>query len=163
MRADAPRLVQAFGQIISNAIKFTPDSGRIDIGARVLPPENNQPVRIEIVVADSGIGIDPKYHALIFDKFYHVGSAAVHSTSNTKFMGGGPGLGLPIAKGVIERHGGQIRVESAAHDPQKFPGTRFYIVLPIKPPAFDPRALETATGKKEATMSPGQKPFIGME
>ena len=163
LRADAPRLVQAFGQIISNAIKFTPDGGRIDIGARVLSPENNQPVRIEIVVADSGIGIDPKYHALIFDKFYHVGSAAVHSTSNTKFMGGGPGLGLPIAKGVIERHGGQIWVESASHDPQTLPGTRFHIVLPIKPPAFDPRALEAATGKKEATIIPGQKPFIGME
>jgi signal transduction histidine kinase len=163
LRADAPRLVQAFGQIISNAIKFTPDGGRIDIGARVLPPENNQSVRIEIVVADSGIGVDPKYHALIFDKFYHVGSAAVHSTSNTKFMGGGPGLGLPIAKGVIERHGGQIWVESAGHDPQKLPGTRFHIVLPIKPPAFDPRALEATTGKKETPIIPGQKPFVGME
>lgn len=163
LRADEPRLVQAFTQIVSNAIKFTPDGGRIDIGARLLPPEDGQPARIEIVVADSGIGIDPKYQSLIFDKFYRVGSAALHSTSTTKFMGGGPGLGLPIAKGVIERHGGRIWVESAGHDPEKMPGSRFHILLPIKPPAFDPRALAQAQGKKDVTTIPGQKPFIGME
>jgi signal transduction histidine kinase len=165
LRADEPRLVQAFSQIISNAIKFTPDGGRIDIGARLLPPDpgDGQPARIEIVVADSGIGIDPKYQALIFDKFYRVGSAALHSTSTTKFMGGGPGLGLPVAKGVIERHGGRIWVESPGHDPEKFPGSRFHILLPVKPPAFDPRALAQAQGKKEVTTIPGQKPFIGME
>ena len=154
---------QAFTQIVSNAIKFTPDGGRIDIGARLLPPEDGQPARIEIVVADWGIGIDPKYQSLIFDKFYRVGSAALHSTSTTKFMGGGPGLGLPIAKGVIERHGGRIWVESAGHDPEKMPGSRFHILLPIKPPAFDPRALAQAQGKKDVTTIPGQKPFIGME
>jgi signal transduction histidine kinase len=114
-------------------------------------------------MADSGIGIDPKYHALIFDKFYRVGSAALHSTSTTKFMGGGPGLGLPVAKGVIERHGGRIWVESPGHDPEKFPGSRFHILLPVKPPAFDPRALAQAQGKKEVTTIPGQKPFIGIE
>ena len=165
LRADEPRLVQAFSQIISNAIKFTPDGGRIDIGARLLPPDpgDGQPARIEIVVADSGIGIDLKYHALIFDKFYRVGSAALHSTSTTKFMAGGPGLGLPVAKGVIERHGGRIWVESPGHDPEKFPGSRFHILLPVKPPAFDPRALAQAQGKKEVTTIPGQKPFIGIE
>ncbi len=163
LRADELRLVQAFTQIVSNAIKFTPDGGRVDIGARLLPPEDGQPARIEIVVADSGIGIDPKYQSLIFDKFYRVGSAALHSTSTTKFMGGGPGLGLPIAKGVIERHGGRIWVESAGHDPDKLPGSRFHIILPVKPPAFDPRALAQSQGKKDVTIVPGQKPFIGME
>jgi signal transduction histidine kinase len=163
LRADEVRLVQAFSQILSNAIKFTPDGGRIDIGARLLPPEDGQPARVEVVVADSGIGIDPKYHQLIFDKFYRVGSASLHSTSTTKFMGGGPGLGLPIAKGVIERHGGQIWVESSGTDAEKLPGSRFHIVIPIKPPAFDPRALAQTPDKKEVTIVPSQKPFVGME
>jgi signal transduction histidine kinase len=163
LRADEPRLVQALSQIVGNAIKFTPDGGRIEIGARLLPPEDGQPAQIEIVVADSGVGIDPKYHSLIFDKFYRVGSAALHSTSTTKFMGGGPGLGLPIAKGVIERHGGKIWVESAGHDPEKLPGSRFHIVLPVKPPAFDPRALAQSQGKKDVTIVPSQKPFIGID
>jgi signal transduction histidine kinase len=164
LRADESRMVQAFSQIVGNAIKFTPDGGRIDIGARLIPPRDGQPEQIEVVVADSGVGIDPKYQALIFDKFYRVGSAALHSTSTTKFMGGGPGLGLPIAKGVIERHGGKIWVESPGHDPEKFPGSRFHIILPVKPPAFDPRALAgPAQSKKEVTIVPGKSPFVGLE
>ncbi|MBI4771512.1 MAG: GAF domain-containing sensor histidine kinase, partial [Chloroflexi bacterium] len=111
LRADEQRLVGAFSQIISNAIKFTPDGRRIEISARLLSQEGDKPPQVEIVVADSGIGLDPKDQSLIFEKFYRVGSSAVHSTGATKFMGGGPGLGLPIAKGVIERHGGRIWVE----------------------------------------------------
>jgi signal transduction histidine kinase len=167
LQADEQRLVQAFTQLMSNAIKYTPDGGKIDISARTLPPEDNLPTpQIEVVFADSGIGIDPEYQALIFEKFYRIGSSSAHSTSTTKFMGAGPGLGLPIAKGVVERHGGKIWVESAGHDSAKCPGSRFHVILPIKPPAFDPRALEikgnNTTTAKETRNVPRQNPFVGM-
>ena len=168
IRVDKHRLVQAFSQLMSNAIKFTPDGGHLEVSARLLPPQADQPPQLEIVFADAGIGIDPKHHQLIFQKFYRVGSASVHSTGATKFMGAGPGLGLPIARGVIEGHGGRLWVESPGHDPAKLPGSRFYVILPLKPPAFDPKALmgsDTARkpAKKEMTIVPSKSPFIGMD
>jgi len=168
IRVDKHRLAQAFNQLMSNAIKYTPDGGRLEVTARLLPPQVDQPPQLEIVFADGGIGIDVKHHQLIFQKFYRVGSAAVHSTGATKFMGAGPGLGLPIAKGVIEGHGGRLWVESPGHDPARLPGSRFYVILPIKPPAFDPKALtgsEAArkSAKKEMTIVPSKSPFIGMD
>jgi signal transduction histidine kinase len=138
---DEQRLAQAFSQLASNAIKYTPDGGRIDVTVRVLPQDEKQPARLLITFADTGIGIDPRQHRLIFEKFYRVGSSSQHSTSMTKFMGAGPGLGLPIAKGVIERHGGRIWVESAGHDAARFPGSRFHVVLPFRPPGLDSNAV----------------------
>ncbi|MFZ0548574.1 MAG: ATP-binding protein, partial [Candidatus Promineifilaceae bacterium] len=111
LQADFKRLVQAFGNIIGNAIKYTPDGGSIAISADCLTAEDGEEY-IEVVVADTGIGIDPKYHELIFEKFFRIGSTQLHSTGSTKFKGAGPGLGLPIAKGVIEAHSGRIWVES---------------------------------------------------
>jgi signal transduction histidine kinase len=146
IHVDEARLAQALSQLTSNAIKYTPDGGTIDISVRMLPPEGNLPPSAHITFADSGIGIDPQYQQLIFEKFYRIGRSAQHTTSTTKFMGGGPGLGLSIAKGVIERHGGRVWAESDGHDAAKLPGSRFHVLLPIKPPAFDPRALEDATG-----------------
>jgi len=168
LRVDKHRLVQAFSQLLSNAIKYTPDGGRLEVSARLLPPQPDQPPQLEIVFADTGIGIDPKHSQLIFQKFYRVGSAAAHSTGATKFMGAGPGLGLPIARGVIEGHGGRVWVESPGHDPAKMPGSRFYVILPLTPPAFDPKALTGSDamrkpGKKEVTIVPGKSPFIGIE
>lgn len=138
---DEQRLAQAFSQLASNAIKYTPDGGRIDVTVRVLPQDDKQPARLLITFADTGIGIDPRQHRLIFEKFYRVGSSTQHSTSTTKFMGAGPGLGLPIAKGVIERHGGRIWVESAGYDAQKLPGSRFHVVLPFRPPSVGSNAV----------------------
>jgi signal transduction histidine kinase len=131
----------------------------------MLAPEGNLPPCAQITFADSGIGIDAQYHALIFEKFYRIGSSAQHTTSTTKFMGGGPGLGLPIAKGIIERHGGRLWVESAGHNAENLPGSRFHVVVPIKPPAFDPRALEDATkagnsGMRGTRPVPRTDPFI---
>ncbi len=163
LQADEARLVQAFNQLVSNAIKYTPDGGQVEVSARYLAPAADQPAQVEVCFSDSGIGIDPQYHHLIFEKFYRIGSASQHSTSTTKFMGAGPGLGLPIAKGVIERHGGQLWVESTGHDPSKLPGSRFFVTLPVKPPAFDPRALgdttPTGTGRRERAALPKTGPF----
>lgn len=145
MQVDRSRITKAFGQVISNAVKFTPDGGKIEITGRHLPGKNKRPESIEVVVRDSGIGIDASHHDLIFDKFFRVGDTNVHSTSDTSFLGAGPGLGLTIAKGVIVAHGGSIRVESPGHDMEKFPGSTFYITLPLQPPETLP-----ATGPLDA-------------
>ncbi len=134
IQADEERLLKALKNIISNAIKFTPDGGSIEIRGKVTKARN-QPESIELVFADSGVGVDKKHLELIFEKFFRVGSTALHSTSNTKFMGAGPGLGLSIAKGIIEAHSGRIWAESKGNDPQKLPGTEIHIVLPIAPAA----------------------------
>lgn len=135
MEADQERLVQAFSNLINNAIKFTPDGGLIEVWGRVV--RGPEPV-IEIVFADTGIGIDLEEQEMIFEKFYRVGSADLHSTGSVKFKGAGPGLGLPIAKGVIEGHGGRIWVESPGHNEEKYPGSRFHVLLPLQTTPADP-------------------------
>jgi signal transduction histidine kinase len=123
---DGERLYQALCNIVSNSIKYTPDKGQIIIDGRILPGF------IEITVADTGIGIDPDDQTRIFDKFGRVGSVTLHSSGKTKFKGGGPGLGLPIARGIIEAHGGAIWVESDGFDEERCPGTTFHVLLPIR-------------------------------
>lgn len=122
---DPERLYQAFRNLMVNAIKYTPDGGRIIIGGRKLPGF------LEITVTDTGIGIDPEDHELIFQKFDRLGDPALHSSGKTKFKGGGPGLGLPIAKGLIEAHQGTIWVESDGHDEINCPGATFHVLLPL--------------------------------
>jgi signal transduction histidine kinase len=134
MQADFKRLVQAFTNVIGNAIKYTPDNGHIRVKAEMQPSVEDDEQFVEIVVSDSGIGIDPQFHELIFEKFFRIGNPKLHSTGNTKFKGAGPGLGLPIAKGVIEAHAGRIWVESEEEDEQRLPGTRVHIILPLEPP-----------------------------
>lgn len=130
LRVDVQRLTQAFYNVIGNAIKYTPDGGRITLFGRRL---NND--RVEVVITDTGVGIDRDHLDLIFETFYRASRTLLHSTGATKFMGGGPGLGLRIAKGVIEAHGGRIWAESAGYDPVNLPGSSFHIVLPLQPPA----------------------------
>ncbi|MGB9870190.1 MAG: ATP-binding protein [Anaerolineae bacterium] len=125
IRADMERLAQAFSNLISNAIKFTPDGGQITIEAHPLDDEH-----FEVIVADTGIGISKVDQELIFEKFYRVGSIDLHSSGEYKFKGGGPGLGLSIARGVIEGHGGCIWVESEGYDEERCPGSTFHVVLP---------------------------------
>jgi signal transduction histidine kinase len=142
--ADFQRLVQAFHNLIGNALKYTPDGGGITVTAEVAESSDNKQY-LEVIVSDSGIGIDPQYHELIFEKFFRVGNPQLHSTGTTKFKGAGPGLGLSIAKGVIEAHGGRIWVESSGEDEVSFPGSRFHVILPVVPPdaeAVVPSQLE---------------------
>lgn len=143
--ADFKRLVQAFTNLLGNAVKYTPDSGRISVRAAIVPGQSYEEEFLEIVIQDTGIGIDPKFHTLIFEKFFRIGDPQLHSTGSTKFKGAGPGLGLPIAKGVIEAHGGRIWVESDGEDEERLPGSSFNIVLPVRPPGSeDIAAGETA-------------------
>lgn len=130
---DSIRITQALRNVISNAIKFTPDNGTITIDGRSLPGF------IEVTVADTGIGISPDNQNAIFEKFGQLGSVGRHSSGKTKFKGGGPGLGLPIARGILEAHGGSIWVESPGYDEKACPGSVFHVLIPARTEAPDPK------------------------
>ena len=131
LRADSELLKKALDNVIVNAIKFTPDGGRIDISATVVDAGGRRGEVCEIRVKDTGIGIDPKDHEIIFEKLYQVGKVELHSSGRTKFKGGGPGLGLAIAAGIVKAHQGKIWVESVGHDEVKLPGSTFFIQIPL--------------------------------
>ena len=144
---DRERLKQVFWNILSNAIKFTPDQGSILIKAwqTEASPIQSEPSNssaastpeskkgVIILVKDSGIGIDPHEQKEIFERFYVVGDTAYHSSSKTAFGGGGLGLGLPIARGILKAHSGEIWVESTGQNVKTYPGSRFYVYLPLVP------------------------------
>ena len=99
IKADRDKLIQVFVNLLGNALKFTPQGGKVEVIAREFEKS------IEIHVKDNGIGILPNRIDKIFDKFYQIDSTSTRSYS-------GSGLGLAIVKGIIEGHGGTIRVES---------------------------------------------------
>ncbi|MBV6395789.1 MAG: Adaptive-response sensory-kinase SasA [Anaerolineales bacterium] len=136
---DPERIYQAFQNLLSNAIKYTPDGGKIAMTGRLLPGF------VEVTIADNGIGISQEDQSQIFEKFGKLGRANLHSSGKTKFKGGGPGLGLSIAKGIIEAHGGAVWVESEGYDETKCPGSTFHILLPIRTKAADPRLSKLFT------------------
>jgi signal transduction histidine kinase len=123
---DPARMMQAIRNVIANAIKFTPDGGSIMIDGRILKGF------IEVIVTDTGIGISQENQAIIFEKFGQLGRVDLHSSGKFKFKGGGPGLGLPIARGILEAHGGSIWVESPGYDEKSLPGSVFHILIPIR-------------------------------
>jgi signal transduction histidine kinase len=133
IEADAGALHKVFYHLIGNAIKYTPDGGKITISGGILQPDGDFPEGgAEIVISDTGIGIDPEFQELIFTKFYQTGEVALHSSGQTKFKGGGPGLGLPIVRGIIQAHRGKLWVESPGYDEVNCPGSQFHVVLPIR-------------------------------
>jgi signal transduction histidine kinase len=149
--ADSERLYQALKNVISNAIKFTPDKGIITIDGRSLPGF------IEIIVADTGIGISAENQTRIFEKFGQTGRVNLHSSGKTKFKGGGPGLGLPITRGIIEAHGGTIWVESPGYDEEKCPGSIFHILVPIRTERTDPKVAKLFSKLEKQQSEPDAK------
>jgi PAS domain S-box-containing protein len=114
--ADRLRVKQVLFNLLSNALKFTPNGGKILINAALRDSV------IEISVSDTGIGIAKEQHEAVFDKFYQVGST-------TKGVREGTGLGLAITKALVEEHGGGIWLES---EPGK--GSRFTFTIPHEAP-----------------------------
>ena len=133
IKADANLLRKLFQHLVVNAIKFTPNHGRITISGQSLPASGELPGGgLEIVVNDSGVGVDPDLHEIIFSKFFQPGILGKHSSSRRRFKGGGAGLGLALSKGIVEAHGGRIEVESPGYDEFNFPGSKFHVVLPMR-------------------------------
>jgi len=131
IEGDPGLINKALYHMVMNAIKYTPDGGTIRISCTY---ENNDEIGAvaHIQIADTGIGIAAEHKDLIFEKFYQIGEVALHSSGKTAFKAGGPGLGLAIARGAINAHGGRIWMESPGHDEQLLPGSTFHVLLPIK-------------------------------
>ena len=133
LKGDPPLIQKALYQLMVNAIKYTPDGGKIHLTTRPSVMDDGSP-GVEIAVRDRGIGLDAEHHDLVFEKFYQVGVVALHSSGKTTFKGGGPGLGLALVRGVARAHGGKVWVESAGHDEVSLTGSTFYLLLPLAPP-----------------------------
>ncbi|MBU1852738.1 MAG: PAS domain S-box protein [Candidatus Omnitrophica bacterium] len=112
---DPDRIVQVLNNLIGNAIKFTPENGNITISATLKNDDE-----VELVVQDTGIGISKEDLPKVFDKFYQTGERIPTDISGT-------GVGLSIAKEIVELHGGKIWAES-----EKGNETKFIFTLPIK-------------------------------
>lgn len=132
IEADANRIHQIFKQILSNAIKYTPDGGQITVTGQLVPATSPAGACVKITIHDTGVGIAPEDKERIFEKFYRSGSSALHSTGQTKFMGAGPGLGLAIVRGLVEAHGGRVMADSPGFDMQNFPGSTFTVILSLE-------------------------------
>lgn len=144
IQADPEAMRKAIYHLLVNALKYTPDGGTITVSGRALSPDEAEFPEggVEIIVSDTGIGIDPAAQELIFSKFYQTGEVLVHSSGTTTFKGGGPGLGLSITRGIVEAHGGRIWAESPGYDEQTCPGSHFHIVLPRVSRMLDHRAMD---------------------
>ncbi len=114
--ADPKRIKQVLFNLLSNAAKFTPDGGRIEIRAGT---ENGS---LRMCVSDTGIGIEKQHQHKIFESFYQVQGGYINKSPGT-------GLGLSLSKKIMEKHGGKIWVESEG----KGKGSRFCMVLPLVP------------------------------
>lgn len=128
IEGDPRRLYQALWNIISNAIKFTPDGGSVTINGELV--EN----AVHVWVKDTGLGIPPEDLLRIFERFYVLENVAYHRSSKTAFKGGGLGLGLAVSKGIIEAHDGTIWAESKGQDEREYSGTTMHILLPVGEP-----------------------------
>jgi signal transduction histidine kinase len=111
VHADAERLQQALGNLLGNALKFTPSGGRVTLSAA--PSDDGAAVRF--AVADTGRGIPAEHLPHVFDRFWQA----------RETRRGGAGLGLAIVKGIVEAHGGRLGVESVPNV-----GTTFWIEIP---------------------------------
>jgi signal transduction histidine kinase len=136
IEADLDAIQKVFYHLLVNAVKFTPDGGKIIVMERIVPAPQSILTKdsVEIVFSDTGVGIDPEYHDLIFTKFYQTGPVNQHSSGKTKFKGGGPGLGLTIVRGIVEAHNGKVWVESPGYDEANCPGSQFHVFLPLTQP-----------------------------
>ena len=119
--AEPDLLRQAIGNLLSNALRYTPEQGKIQV--RVLPSPQYLPQRVTIQVRDTGMGIPPADLPYIFDRFYRVDQVRSRQA-------GGFGLGLSIVRQIVGAHGGEITVQSKLGE-----GSSFEIHLPLRQPS----------------------------
>ena len=131
INADPELMFKVFDQLITNAIKYIPDCGRIHVAGRVVKAENGSTPSVEVVISGTDIGITSHHHELILGKFYQPDEAALHSSGRIK--GAEPGSSLATVWAIVLAHGGRIWVESERYDEKRCPSSRFHVQLPIHP------------------------------
>jgi len=114
IKGDAQRIKQVFNNLLTNAVKYTSNKGRIEVEIK------EEKKHILVSISDTGMGIPEEEHEKIFEKFYTVGGKSLMRESERM------GLGLTIAKGIVEAHGGRIWVKSDGEGK----GSTFYFTLP---------------------------------
>ena len=122
IEADERKLKQVIFNLLANAVKFTPDGGTVDIGARIAA------TRVEIAVRDTGIGIAPEDRERIFEAFQQAGGASPGAREGT-------GLGLPLAHSYVALHGGRLWLTSEVGQGSTF---TFTIPRPMTATSADP-------------------------
>ena len=123
IEADAGRLKQILYNLISNAVKFSPDSARVTLRLRARPASES-PLAVdslELAVTDEGVGIDPSNHEIVFEEFRQVDGSPSRRV-------GGTGLGLALVKKFVALHGGKIEVRSKLGE-----GATFVVTIPARP------------------------------
>ncbi len=143
VEADRGRIRQVVFNLLSNAIKFTPEDGSV----RVLLSGDGRSARLEVV--DTGVGIATDDQASIFEAFKQTPAAAGLE---------GTGLGLTLARQLVEAHGGSIDLESEVGR-----GSRFTVVLPLGRASREPAATATATGAAAEPVAAGQRLVLAIE
>ena len=156
IEGDMPRLLQAVNHLLNNAIKYTPDGGIITITGRKITKDGTI-AQVELIITDTGIGIDPKDQKRIFEKFYRVGNVSHHSTDSVKFKGAGPGLGLPLVAGIARAHGGRVWVESPEYNEETCPGSQFHLILSVQIPDEEPKPTSAAPSSMAETRHWGRE------
>ncbi|HJV66384.1 MAG TPA: ATP-binding protein [Geomonas sp.] len=148
--ADREYLERIFGELLLNAMKFSPEGSEIEVHGRVVDVASLWERRerleqfnagflrrcgsrcfLEVEVRDSGIGIPAQEQQGIFQLFYEVGEIRHHSSGSSRTQGKGAGLGLAMVKGMVEAHGGMVWVESEA-------GSSFFLLLPLEQEVSQP-------------------------
>jgi len=132
---DRKKIRQIVSSLISNAVKFTPDRGRVGVVLRpgpLSPHEAGEGRAIQLVVSDSGIGISREQVSKIFEPFFQVDSSSTRAF-------GGTGLGLTLAKAYVEAHGGRIWVDTTPGQ-----GSTFVCSFPVDPAGPGARAGDAA-------------------
>jgi signal transduction histidine kinase len=118
--ADREKIAHVVGNLLGNAIDFTPSGGRVWVRAQCTDGEHGRECLVE--VGDTGIGIDPEHHELVFREFAQVDASASRQHHGT-------GLGLTIARKLVELHGGRIWLQSVLGE-----GSRFFFTIPYRAP-----------------------------
>ena len=137
---DPEKLKKAFDKILMNGLKYTPDGSQVMVTTAMIRQDESDEQKagfIDVQVIDSGIGINQSDLENIFTRFGSLADVSLHSSSKVNFKGGGPGLGLPIARGIVEAHGGRVWAESPGYNEETCPGSTFHIELPLwlQPPS----------------------------
>lgn len=143
VRGDAQVLGEAVGNLIANAIAYSPRGSNVGVGVKAVDEV------IEIAVTDRGVGIAEGDQERVFERFYRADQARSRRT-------GGTGLGLAIVKHAVQRHGGEVRLWSR---PGK--GSTFTIRLPLIPPPDDQVQPKRRRKKKRSTPAPASHPTNG--